>query len=235
VIGFFKKRLLRAEKVPNQCLTHSQCGEDVIVEFLLNMLGISPGKYLDLGANHPVNFNNTYKFYEKGFDGVLVEADSDLADEIRKVRPRDICVAKAVGVTFEKEVNFFKMTANTLSTTVRETVDRYEKESEHRLDMSNIVSAIEINQLLEMYFPDRPPNFVSLDVEGLDLILIQGWDFNRWRPPVFCVETLTYTQSGKAEKVKDIFIEMDSAGYALYADTYINSIFVSKTLFVPAS
>jgi len=75
---------------------------------------------------------------------------------------------------------------------------------------------------------------VSLDVEGLDLDILRAWDFTRWRPAVFCIETLTYTQAGKAAKVTEIFKRMEEVGYHVYADSYINSIFVAGERFVPA-
>lgn len=229
MIGIFERFSRRSERAQASRLSYSQCGEDAIVDFLLKWIDVNQMIYLDLGANDPVVFSNTYRFYRSGCSGVLVEADSDLAAKIRKIRPNDICVAKAVSVTSDQTVDFFKMSADTLSTIQSETVERYERDSEHRLAIRKTVEAIHINKLLESYFPDNSPDFVSLDVEGLDLQLLQVWDFTRWRPAVFCVETLTYTQNQSAIKIDEIFKLMDGAGYQLYADTYINSIFVERS------
>lgn len=200
-----------------------------MVEFLLNWIGIEKIAYLDLGANDPVVFSNTYRFYRSGHRGVLVEADTSLAAKIAKERPQDICVAKAVTVSDEETVDFFKMSADTLSTTKSTTAERYERESEHRLADKTTVPAIHIHKLLDRYFSEKAPDFVSLDVEGLDLELLKAWDFSKWRPAVFCVETLTYTQNQTAVKIREIFELMEEAGYQLYGDTYINSIFVERS------
>ena len=200
-----------------------------MVEFLLRWIGIEKIAYLDLGANDPVMFSNTYRFYRSGHRGVLVEADASLAAKIAKERPQDICVAKAVTVSTEETVDFFKMSADTLSTIKSTTAERYERESEHRLADKTTVPAIHINKLLNTYFSEKAPDFVSLDVEGLDLELLKAWDFSKWRPAVFCVETLTYTQNQTAVKISEIFELMEEAGYQLYGDTYINSIFVERT------
>lgn len=229
MIRIFERFSRRSERAQNSLLSYSQCGEDAIVDFLLKWIGIDQMTYLDLGANDPVMFSNTYRFYRSGHRGILVEADSDLAAKIRKVRPKDICVDKAVSVTSDETVDFFKMSADTLSTIQSETVERYERDSEHRLATRKTVAAIHINKLLESHFADKTPDFVSLDVEGLDVELLQAWDFARWRPAVFCVETLTYTQNQSAVKIDKIFELMDEAGYQLYADTYINSIFVERS------
>lgn len=208
-------------------VSYSQCGEDLIVDFVLSWMGVSAITYLDLGANDPVRFNNTYRFYEKGFAGVLVEPDNNLTDSIRKLRPRDVCVASAVGVTDDHEVSFYKMSADTLSTTQSNTVELYEQNSEHRLALEVRVPHMHINRLLSKYFPDNCPTLVSLDVEGLDQQLLEAWDFSRWRPAIICVETLTYSQNKTAAKVDGIFNVMKRNGYIQYADTYINTIFVN--------
>jgi hypothetical protein len=72
------------------------------------------------------------------------------------------------------------------------------------------------------------PNFVSIDVEGMDLVVVKSIDFNRYRPEVFCIETLSYTENNTEVKLNDIISYVESQGYFLYADTYINSIFVDK-------
>lgn len=230
------KNFLRAETnaVADGIRTFSQSGEDVIVDFVLKIIGADKVSYLDLGANDPVKFNNTYKFYLSGHKGLLVEPDPDLASRISQTRPRDLCLSKAVSVNSDTEVEFFKMSSDTLSTTKKATAERYQNETEHHLDNKFTVPAIDINSLLEEYFFAMDFNFVSLDIEGLDSDIINAWRFDVYRPAVFCIETLTYTQSGDAQKVGDIFFRMNEAGYKVYADTYINTIFVDGTRFLPA-
>lgn len=213
--------------VPVEYRSYSQCGEDTIISFLLNWIGEKEVRYLDLGANDPIHFSNTYRFYKAGWSGVLVEPDPGLAEKIRAVRPRDICLETAVGVTTESTASFYRMTADTLSTTLATTAEKYERDSEHRLERVSKVGCVHINQLLSDCFGGKPPTFVSLDVEGLDFKILEAWDFDLFRPPVFCVETLTYSQKGNSEKVHEIFDVMKKNGYMVYADTFINTVFVS--------
>ena len=72
------------------------------------------------------------------------------------------------------------------------------------------------------------PDFVSLDVEGLDTEILKSLDFSRFRPEVFCVETLDYSEDKTARKNQDIFRIMENNGYVVYADTNLNTIFVEK-------
>ena len=76
----------------------------------------------------------------------------------------------------------------------------------------------------------RTPDLVSLDVEGLDLDILRSIDFSRYRPHVFCVETVSYAGGdGSGIKSPEIHALMLQNGYRLYADTYINSIYVAQS------
>ena len=50
--------------------------------------------------------------------------------------------------------------------------------------------------------------------------------FSRFRPMVFCVETITYTQNNTEKKLTEINDLMRSKNYKLYAGKYINTIYV---------
>jgi hypothetical protein len=64
---------------------------DLKVKSLFDRIGkdISTVKYLDIGANNYLLYNNTYLFYRAGASGVLVEANPDFSDILAANRPRD--------------------------------------------------------------------------------------------------------------------------------------------------
>src|SRR6476620_2881599 len=72
--------------------SYSQAGEDRILSYLFVTMGIKNPSYLDIGANHPVEGNNSYLFYEKGGTGVCVEADPSLFEDLSSVRKNDKCL-----------------------------------------------------------------------------------------------------------------------------------------------
>jgi hypothetical protein len=86
---------------------------------------------------------------------------------------------------------------------------------------------ISVNEILGDYFTTTP-NFVSLDVEGLDFQIAESIDFNRFRPEVFCIETLSYTEDRTEVKLNNVIELMGRRQYVVYADTYINTIFVEN-------
>jgi hypothetical protein len=63
--------------------SYSQSGEDRIIEFFLNTTGLENATYLDIGASHPMAFNNTYLLYRRGLRGVCVDPEPGL-DRLRE-------------------------------------------------------------------------------------------------------------------------------------------------------
>jgi FkbM family methyltransferase len=209
-------------------LSYAQCGEDVIVDFIFETLfRISRPSYLDIGAHHPTNLSNTYCFYRKGGQGVCVEADPVLCAEIKRQRPRDVCLNIGVGVTEETSADFFIMSCKTLNTFSRHEAERYQSYGSHKIQTVIKVPLVPINRVIAEHF-DVCPNFISIDVEGLDAAIIRSFDFELYRPEVVCVETITYSEDKSEEKIIEIIEMMAAKNYLVFADTYINTIFIDK-------
>src|SRR5947209_16442824 len=85
---------LRANRHPGFDLSHSQFGEDMVLRHLLR--AVSRGTFVDVGAYHPVNYSNTYRFYCHGWSGLNIDATADALDLFCVLRPRDINVCAAV-------------------------------------------------------------------------------------------------------------------------------------------
>ncbi len=78
-------------------LSYSQCGEDLIVQYIFSLRGVLKPTYLDIGAHHPFALSNTAIFYMKGCRGVNVEANPDLFRFFKRHRLRDINLNLGIG------------------------------------------------------------------------------------------------------------------------------------------
>lgn len=212
--------------------SYSQTGEDVIIEYLLSSLKISHPTYLEIGTNQPKICNNTYGFYKKGCRGVCIEPDIEMVRLIKKHRPKDVILNIGIGINDEENANFylFPGLVNGWSTFSKKEADIRKKES--GLDYRTLsVPLININTIMKDYFEPHP-NFISLDVEGLDLEILQSIDFEKFKPEVICVETITFGYLNNTEsKITEINDYMHGKGYFAYADTHINTIFCRSDLF----
>lgn len=209
--------------------SYAQCGEDLIIRFVFEWLKIHRPTYLDIGAHHPVWLSNTYHFYENGSSGVCIEPDPECYTEIKRKRKRDICLNVGIGTDGRKSADFFIMTSRTLNTFSREEAERCQDTKnfgDQRIEKIVQVPVQSIGEIMIQHLP-KGVNLVSLDVEGMDFEILRTFDFGRFRPEVFCVETLRYRDDGSLRKNKELLAFMKANGYWIYADTYINTIFIS--------
>ena len=59
-------------------ISYSQNGEDILISRIFKNLNIQKVYYLDIGANHPKRYNNTYSLYLNGSSGVYIEPNKEL-------------------------------------------------------------------------------------------------------------------------------------------------------------
>jgi FkbM family methyltransferase len=211
---------------------YSQFGEDLIIGYLFHTLGMKKPTYLDIGANNPKFISNTYYFYERGARGVLVEPNPRLCKLLRSARPRDVVLEVGIGLTGETHADFYVFGgfADGLSTFSKAEATHWETvglKGHGTIAVEKVIKVplMPINQIIADNFGGKAPNFLSLDVEGLDLDVLKGLDFERFAPDVVCVETLGYNKDQSTFKKNDIIEFMLAKEFVAYADTRVNTIF----------
>ncbi len=209
-------------------VSYSQTGEDLIVHSVLRHLAIERPTYLDIGANDPVFLSNTYRLYRQGFRGVCVEPNPKLASVFKRKRPRDEMLEVAVGSTAGTAV-LHVVSDPLLSTISLPQAEVFATTSKHHITQEVEVPVVPFMDLVRDHF-DAAPDLVSLDTEGTDLEILESIDFTRCRPLIFCVETLSYDEHGHSHKIAEIGEHMEANGYFVFGDTYLNTIFVDRTV-----
>jgi FkbM family methyltransferase len=205
---------------------YAQCGEDIIVDFLRKRLGLKKEfTYLDVGAFHPSRFSNTYYFYRKGFTGVCVEPDPQLCREIAARRRRDKVLNIGIGLSSDPYADFYQMSSRTLNTFSREEAERYVASEGKQIEKVIRIPLVNINEVISAHFAGCQ-HFVSIDVEGLDFEIVRFIDFQLFRPQIFCVETASYSEDKTGVKLPEVTDYLRDKGYMVYADTYVNTIYV---------
>ena len=210
--------------------TYSQAGEDVIAYYFFMTQGIKIPTYLDIGTNNPIYGNNTFLFYKRGSTGVCIEADPSLFSNIQLNRSKDICIN--AGVTFDEKTNadFFIFEEPSHNTLSKEEAEYRNNISRYKIKKIINIPLININTLIKENFK-AVPNFISLDVEGVDFDILKTLDFVSYRPDMLCVETVSFSLDNKEVKLDDIITFMKTKNYIVYADTHINTLFVDKKYF----
>jgi FkbM family methyltransferase len=210
-------------------VSFAQQGEDLIVAQILGtQLGIQKPSYVDIGAWDPVESNNTYLLYVMGGRGVLVEPNPAYAARLRAVRPRDTVLAVGIGTTAEDTTaDYFVMANDQLNTFSKEQADTLAALNPKAVKEVVKMPLRNLNRVLAENFQSGP-NFFSIDVEGLDLAILKTMDFERFRPEVFCVETM---QMGTGRLRTETVDFLRDKGYVFRAGTFVNSVFIDDRKF----
>jgi len=214
--------------------SYSQSGEDIIISDLFNRLHISKPTYLDIGANDAIALSNTYRLYTRGSRGVCVEPNNVLYRNLKKKRKRDICLNAGVAFDNQKEATYyiFPEKFHGLNTFSKPDAEFWEtggalRIGNPKIEKEVIMPLININHIIEKYLMPHP-NLISIDVEGLDLQILKTLNFEKYRPEVFCIETLQHSKNYTETKNQDLLSFLKTQDYFVYADTYINTIFCRR-------
>ena len=218
-------------------VSYAQFGEDLILANIFDFLKIPKPTYLDIGAWDPIIDSNTYLFYLRGSRGVLVEPNPSYIKKLKKARPGDVVLEIGIGVTDQENVDYYvigkgdgKGDGGGWNTFSKENAENAEKISGGAMKIERIIkrTLVNINRVLEENFK-KTPDFISIDVEGLDLSILKSLDFERFRPKVFCVETLSSVDRNYRDKIIDF---MTSKEYVLYGGNFVNAIFIDRDIFI---
>lgn len=211
--------------------SYSQTGEDSIISFMLKYISdVKKGfTYLDIGCNHYKNLSNTYHFYEKGYRGVLIDANPIFIDDIKKYRPEDTVLNVGIGSEKSDELTFYVVNGDGLSSFNKQVIEEaITRTSWLKIEKEIKVPVITIDDVIERYFY-YTPTMVSIDIEGNELPILQNMDMEKYRPLIFIVETIMYRPVLDLDNKRHDIVEfMESKDYVEYAFTGVNSIFIDK-------
>jgi len=228
-------KLLKVIWIKSSKDSYSQCGEDLLISFVLMQLKIDKILYIDVGAHHPRYLNNTFLFYKGGATGINIEPDPFLYKAFLEVRPKDINLNIGINdkLNFSIQNNdFYIMSERTLNTFSVKEAEEIQETSDYKIEKVIKVETHDINSILEKYLKEGELDLLSIDTEGLDFQILKALNFEKYAPKILCVETLTFSSSGDSFKRDDLIKFIISRGYFVYADTYINTIFINKCVWL---
>lgn len=232
---------MRLKKIKNKLITKllssvddkykktsfAQCGEDLIVKFIFERIGINKPTYIDIGAHHPYYINNTALFYKNGCRGINIEPDPTLFKQFLKYRDEDENLN--IGIfDSDSELEFYIISSPTLNTFSKEEAEKYSQEGDFEIKSIQKIRVKTLKSVLDECSNGIFPQYLSIDAEGVDEMIIKGIDFDNNYPIVICIETISFSTSGNGIKNTALINFIIDKGYLLYADTYINTIFVRK-------
>ncbi|HXB58497.1 MAG TPA: FkbM family methyltransferase [Candidatus Acidoferrales bacterium] len=158
-------------------MTFSQFGEDQLVwKFFGEKVS---GFFVDVGANEPDELSQSLLLENKGWNGILVEPQSDCCVRLREKRPRSRVFQVACGAPEQRGKAMLQLSLQESKLATGQgnlPKDGYEE-----------VEVMTLDDILAQS-PHPQLDFVSIDVEGLELQVLRGFDILKHRPRLMIIE-----------------------------------------------
>jgi FkbM family methyltransferase len=172
------------KQLPQKMISYSQNREDVILNRIFKHR--INGFYVDIGACHPVYDSVTKHFYDLGWRGVNIEPVPEMYALLREERVDDINLQLAI-TDKSGEIALFVPASPANSTCSPEVVQSYVNEGENPSKV--IVETMSLNELWSTHIGDQQVDFLKIDVEGLENVILKSTDFGVVNPSILVVES----------------------------------------------
>jgi len=201
--------------------SYSQEGEDMILRRLFEKQKI--GFYVDVGAHHPKRFSNTFFFYKNGWRGINIDAMPNSMYLFNKIRPRDINLEIPISDKKEK-LKYYMFNEPALNGFSKELAEKRDGKDDYKIISEKEMETSTLEEILEKHLPyDQEIDFMSIDVEGLDLQVLKSNNWRLFRPKFVLMEVL-YSSINEIADSKE-YKYLAEFGYETFAKTVNTVIF----------
>lgn len=182
-------------------------GVDLLLDLFFKSLKIKKGIYIDVGCNHPIFNNSTYILFKNGWSGINIDLDFHFIDLFNYFRPNDLNKQIACSDTEgEKELYFYhnKSALNTLSK------EAYELRKA-KIEQVKKVNATTLNNIIgSSKYENKKINFVSIDVEGHEMSVLNGFDIIKYSPDIVVIEYIDLSMKKEEFYNNNIYTVLES-------------------------
>ena len=221
-LSIFKKKILSQKK------SYSFGGCDLLIDYIFKSKSL--GFYLDVGCQHPISNNNTYKFYKRGWRGINIDLDEKNIRLFDLERPKDTNICKCVSSDISEKNLFFFHSGSPINSLEKKTVSNkknYEIQKIKTFTLDSILANYNFDSI----------DYFNLDVEGHELDVLKSFNIKRYKPKVVSVEFIDYQMNKLEFKNNDINRILQSEIYKYFISndyhfinwTHADLIFVHKS------
>jgi len=204
-------------------VSYSQDGEDMMLQTYYETEKHYKGFYVDVGAHHPYRFSNTAYFYKKGWRGINIEPTPTLFNSFKKLRKKDINLN--VGISSgSKSIPFYIFNDQALNTFDEKIAQkRNSKSDEYKIVSKTDIQTFPLKDILEKYLPNNQHiDFLTIDVEGLDLDVLLSNDWTKFQPKFILAECESDIEN---INIDEVYIFLKEQNYSIVGRTKRTSLF----------
>ena len=188
--------------------------QDLFVLFILNEK--RNGTFLEFGATDGIELSNSFmleKYF--GWTGVLAEPSPQWHSSLYKNRPNTTILTECIYNETGKQLDFFVSDRGVLST-LQEFKDSDAKSMPGNTQARNaagytcVVNTISLNDVILKYFNGVQIDYMSVDTEGSELLILENFNFEKYAPKIVTVE---HNFSDQQNELDDLLIKNNYRRY----------------------
>jgi FkbM family methyltransferase len=207
-------------------ISYSLNFEDVILHRLFPFN--RTGYYVDVGAGHPRFENDTFSLYQRGWRGINIEPNHGFHAALMEERPRDINLRVALSDSIGDALTYYELNGSGLSTCDVEQGTAYQASGR-----DVVVGEVPVTTLFDVITEVGVAriDILKVDVEGFEEKVLNGNDWEKFRPDVVVVEA-TYPERPIRRPTK-IVSAMEQRGYRHVYFDGLNDFFLEREFAAP--
>ncbi len=226
---YFLYQFLKSKKILKTKVFYSNWGLDMMAdEFFKKKI---KGFYIDVGCHQPILNNNTYRLYKRGWTGINIDLDFNTIDMFNFFRKKDLNIQAGISNT-EEEKNLYFFHNRSAINTLSEATGIKAKEVRK-------IQTTTLNKIIEnSRFKNIEIDYISIDVEGHELSVLEGLDFKKYKPKLVILEFIDPSiKEFHEQKIQnlmnsEIYKFMEKEDYKLINWIHDDLVFVPNNLVI---
>ena len=214
-----------------QAKSYAMDGEDIAIKKYVQH--INNGFYVDIGSHHPVQRSNTCLLYQNGWRGINVDINEFTLELFNYLRPDDTNIQAAIS-DYNGDIDFYyQKNFSQLNTTDKV----WAKENFNNNFKTQKIKCKAFNTLIsETKYKNKTIDFLNIDVEGAEIKVLSGLNFNIYNPKIICIEILGHrhlediNERERSLKSDPIYNFLDEKNYdkVWSGSSYCSHMFIKK-------
>lgn len=214
--------------------SYAQHGEDLQIAYFL---GSNKGKhYIDVGCLWPQKLSNSYFFYERDGSGLCIDPNPEVGADYARVRPRDTFLNVGIGSgpgalaynMYENPV-FNTFSAERADFVLRKSKVRGGRDLIRTVDIEVMTLDAAVDAAGFADRCDGVLDFLTIDVEGLETAVVEGFSFDALRPRLVVLEHIRRRRTDAPPAETPLYEAMVDRGYWMAGYTGHDMYFLDET------